>query len=64
MAEYYTDDITWCSNRRCNNKKCERNPKRIRFNPFKEYSFAELENTAYCPKKRTPQKEEQNGRME
>ena len=61
MAEYYTDDITWCSNRRCsnrrcNNKKCERNPKRIRFNPFKEYSFADLEGTAYCIK-RTPQKQ-------
>ena len=57
MAEYYTDDITWCSNRRCNNKKCERNPKNIRFTPFKEYSVSDLENTAYCVKtKRTPKK--------
>lgn len=55
MAEYYTDDITWCSNRRCNNKKCERNPKRIRFTPFKEYSFSDLDGTAYCVKTtRTP----------
>lgn len=49
MVDYYTDDITWCSNRRCN-KKCERNPKRIRMTPCKEYSFADLENTAYCAK--------------
>lgn len=50
MGEYYTDDITWCSNRKCN-KKCERNPKRIRWTPCKEYSFADLENTEYCIKK-------------
>lgn len=56
MAEYYSDDITWCSNRRCGNKKCERNPKRIRPS-FKEYSFADLEGTAYCKKK----KEKDNG---
>lgn len=55
MAEYYTDDITWCRNRRCNNKKCERNPKRIRWTPCKEYSFADLDGTDYCEKtKRTP----------
>ena len=55
MAEYYTGDITWCRNRRCNNKKCERNPKRIRFTPAKEYSFADLDGTAYCVKTtRTP----------
>lgn len=55
MAECYTDDILWCSNRRCNTKKCKRNPKRIRFTPFKEYSFAELDGTDYCVKsKRTP----------
>lgn len=65
MGEYYTDDITWCSNRRCNSKRCERNPKRIRPNPIKEYSFADLENTAYCIKANSQsQKEEQNGRMD
>lgn len=55
MAEYYTDDITWCSNRKCN-KKCERNPKRIRWTPCKEYSFADLENTKYCIKTEDQQK--------
>ena len=58
MAEYYTDDITWRSNRRCNNKKCERNPKRIRFTPFKKYWFADLDGTAYCVKTTPRQKKE------
>lgn len=57
MAEYYTDDITWCSNRRCKNKKCERNQERLRPTPYKAYSFADLEGTAYCIK-RTPEERE------
>ena len=52
MAEYYSDDITWCSNRRCGNKKCERNPTRIKPTAFKAYSFADLEGTAYCKKEK------------
>ena len=51
MTEYYTDDITWCSNRKCN-KKCDRNPKLIKFTPVKEYSFADLDGTVYCAKKK------------
>ena len=55
MAEYYTDDITWCNNIRCDNKECERNPKHIRFTPFKERYFADLDGTVYCEKTtRTP----------
>jgi hypothetical protein len=48
MAEYYSDDITWCSNRRCKNTKCERNPKKLKPTPFKGYSFADLEGSDYC----------------
>ena len=58
MDNYYTEDITWCTKRNCNIKNCERNPKRIR-PTNRELSFADLENTEYCPKKRvnkmTPQ---------
>ena len=52
MAEYYSEDITWCSKRNCNNSKCERNRKRIR-PTVKPLSFADLEYTKYCPKKQT-----------
>lgn len=58
MDEYYTDDITWCSNMNCNNKKCERNPKRIRRQPSKMYFFADLDGTVYCEKKHEHKKKE------
>ena len=45
---YHSEDITWCSNRKCTVLKCERNPKHIK--QMREHSFAELENTDYCPK--------------
>ena len=53
MAEYYSDDITWCSNRKCE-RKCRRNPKLIRIlSPMtKLYSFADLEGTSYCEKEK------------
>ena len=51
IDNYYTEDITWCTNCNCNIKKCERNPKRIR-PTYRELSFADLEYTEYCPKKR------------
>lgn len=48
---YYTDDITWCSNKKCTRMTCERNPKNIRPSVIqKEYSFADLEGTIYCSK--------------
>lgn len=50
--KYYTEDITWCSKRNCNNMKCERNRKHIRPTP-RDLSFADLEYTDYCPKKRS-----------
>ena len=45
-----SEDITFCMNRKCNYKKCERNPKHIRL--LIPHSFAYLEDTDYCPKKR------------
>lgn len=49
--KYYTEDITWCSKRNCDRMKCERNRKHIR-PTLRPLSFADLENTDYCPKKR------------
>lgn len=55
MGNYYTEDITWCTKRNCNIKKCERNPKRIR-STYREFSFADLEYTEYCPQKKRSEK--------
>lgn len=54
MAEYYTDDITWCSNRRCKCMKCYRNSKHIRKDipPYKPLSFVNFEGTQYCLKEK------------
>lgn len=49
--EYYSEDITWCSKRNCNVRKCERNRQRIR-PTSKHLSFADLEYTDFCPKKK------------
>lgn len=50
--KYYTEDITWCSKRDCDRMKCERNRKHIR-PTLSNLSFADLEYTDYCPKKRS-----------
>ena len=52
MSEYYSQDITFCSNRKCENKKCERNRCHINWAIKPYHSFADFENTEYCPKKR------------
>ena len=51
MSEYYSQDITFCSNRKCQNLKCERNACHIRWDLKPYHSFADFENTQYCPKK-------------
>lgn len=45
-----SEDITFCFNYKCNIKKCIRNPKRIKL-PI-PHSFAYLEDTEYCMKKK------------
>lgn len=50
--KYYTEDITWCSKNNCDRVKCERNQKHIR-PALRNLSFADLEYTDYCPKKRS-----------
>ena len=51
--EYYSQDITFCSNRKCRNKKCERNACHINWALKPYHSFADFENTQYCLKKRS-----------
>ena len=48
-----SEDITFCMNRKCNIKKCIRNPRNIRKEHGKPYhSFAYLENTEDCCKRK------------
>ena len=49
---YYTQDITFCSNRECKNKKCKRNHCHIDWSVKPYQSFANFENTQYCLKNR------------
>ena len=53
MNEYYSQDITFCSNRKCNRKKCKRHYTNANWSVKPYHSFADFENTQYCPKKRS-----------
>lgn len=55
MGEYKSLDITFCSNRRCQNKTCERNQCHVILSIKPHYSVSDFENTEYCPKKRSKQ---------
>lgn len=46
-----SDDITFCFSK-CSIVSCERNKKNIKI-PWRDHSFAELEGTAYCKKRRS-----------
>lgn len=55
-----SQDITFCLNRKCEMKECERHPSNIRnTRPF--YSFAELDGTKHCLKRDLKQKTKQVG---
>lgn len=41
-----SDDITFCFNTKCKNKKCERNPKNIQV-PYIDHSFAFFKDCEY-----------------
>lgn len=49
---YYSDDITWCDNRKCPVLECSRNLKNRRVHLGKDlYSTSSFEGTVYCIKK-------------
>lgn len=52
MNEYISQDITFCSKRDCENKKCKRNHCHIDWSVKPYQSFCDFENTQYCPKNR------------
>ena len=46
-----SQDITFCDNKKCKRKSCERHRSRVNWAVGRPYrSFADLENTRYCPK--------------
>lgn len=45
-GEGMSDDITFCFNTKCENKKCERNPKNIRVH-YIDHSFAFFKDCEY-----------------
>lgn len=51
MNGYYSQDITFCSNRKCQRTKCIRHQCHINWAIKPYHSFADFENTQYCPKK-------------
>lgn len=50
---YYDQDITFCSSKSCKNKRCKRNRCHIDWTIKPYQSFADFENTQYCPMKRS-----------
>ena len=55
--QYHSDDITFCTNKKCTIKKCMRNPKNIRLH-YRPHSFADFDGSKnYCLKA----KEKDNG---
>ena len=52
VNKYFSQDITFCSKRDCENKKCQRNSCHIDWTIKPYQSFADFENTQYCPKNR------------
>lgn len=50
--QWRSDDITFCTNKKCTIKKCMRNPKNIRHHEI-THSFADLDGKKdYCLKTR------------
>ena len=49
--KYYSDDITWCDNRKCTVTDCQMNQVHRRKNSLKPYySCSHFEGTQYCIK--------------
>lgn len=59
--EYWSEDITFCTNKKCTLTRCMRNPKNIRHHDI-PHSFADLDGIEnYCLK---VNKEKKNGKTE
>lgn len=51
--EYFSDDITFCSQDDCHVSRCERHPSNIK-HPELPHSYAMLYQTEYCPLEQKP----------
>ncbi len=61
--KYYSDDITFCTNKKCTTTKCMRNPKNIRVHDI-PHSFADLDgNKNYCLKERAKMENQQRRKI-
>jgi hypothetical protein len=49
---YYNQDITFCSNRKCKVTKCKRHYSHANWAIKPYHSFADFEDTQYCFKKK------------
>lgn len=48
--QYFSQDITFCTNSRCTNKSCFRNQCHIRWDVKRYHSFSDFDGTKNCPK--------------
>lgn len=48
--KYYSQDITFCSNRKCVRESCARHQCHVRWDLKQYQSFADFDGTKYCPK--------------
>ena len=58
IERYYSQDITFCSNKKCELMTCIRHDCHIRWDIKPYQSFANFENTKYCLKKKREGAEE------
>lgn len=49
-SKYFSQDITFCSNRKCQRKGCKRHHLNADWSVKPYHSFADFTNTQYCPK--------------
>lgn len=50
MNTYYSQDITFCSDRKCRRRGCQRHHSHANWSVKPCHSFADFKNTNYCPK--------------
>lgn len=49
-SKYFSQDITFCSNRKCKRRGCKRHHFNADWSVKKYHSFSDFTNTQYCPK--------------
>ena len=52
IRRWIDQDITFCSNRKCQSKTCKRHHSNANWSVKPYHSFSDFTDTQYCPKKR------------